>query len=329
MNVGMILGAITLQESVGVDPLGSGVPVFSASRNAFADTTGTPSGHQLGKRKTRKEVKFQNYTFTTPPLLGPSTLQLERTATYQHSGSDGAASPNSTITRGIKETEAIKEDFGRSLAQLKQVHAKLTQENSDHAQRAEALMKKMEELRRGLINIKIEGRISQDKLELSIVSINDLYRQREGLTEKRMSEMTTILAKRIQQVDERLKLMSETMPHRDSDVDKRMVDLMTTVQGFTPGVKAVVATVPSRPSPLPVALNPENASFTSASPPQQPTYKEEVQRQSGTKPDQTKQPKLQPPATYKRIPVKAQVATASHTELQRCEISAPFIRSVC
>ena len=98
---------------------------------------------------------------------------------------------------------------------------------------------------------------------------------------------------------------------------------MTTVQGLTLGVKSVAATVQSRPSPVLVALHPASISFTSASLPQQPTYKEVAQRQSGSKPDQTKQPKLQTPATYKRIPVKAQVATASHTELQGCEISGP------
>ena len=122
-------------------------------------------------------------------------LRLERTGTSHHSGSDGVASTNSTLTGGIKETEATKED----LARLKQVQAKLTQENSDHAQRAKT------------IEIKVEGHVSQDKLESSIASINDVIRQRKGLTEKRMSEMTTMIAQRDRQADERLKLMSKTM----------------------------------------------------------------------------------------------------------------------
>ena len=50
------------------------------------------------------------------------------------------ASPNSTITRGIKETEAIMKEFGHGMGQLKQVQTKLTKENSDHVQRAEVLM---------------------------------------------------------------------------------------------------------------------------------------------------------------------------------------------
>ena len=165
------------------------------------------------------------------------------------------------------------------MAQLKQDQAKLVQENGDHAQRAEVLMKEMDELRRGVIEMKIEGRINQDKIETSMASV-------KGLTEKRISEMTAIIAQRDQQADEQLKLISETMHRRDKDVDKRMVDLMTTVQDLTLRVKALVATVPSRPSPVPVALNAGNVPSTSAFSTQPPTNREVVQRQSGTKPDQ-------------------------------------------
>ena len=221
-NAGMALGKITPQVSLGVDPLGSGVPVFAASRNAVADTASTLSGNQLGKRETAKEVN-QNYTFTTPPLLDLSTFRLECTATPQDSGSGSVASSSSTITRGIKETEAINEDLGRSMAQLKQVQAELSQENSDHAQPAEVLMKETEELRRGVIEMKMEGHINQGKMETSMASV-------KGLTEKLISEMTAIMAQRDHQADERLTLISETMHRRDIDVDKRMVDLMTTVQ---------------------------------------------------------------------------------------------------
>ena len=277
-NAGMALGEITPQVSLGVDPLGFGVPVFAASRNAVADTASTPSGNQLGKRETAKEVN-QNYTFTTPPLLDLSTFRLECTATPQDSGSGSVASSSSTITRGIKETEAINEDLGRSMAQLKQVQAELSQENSDHAQRAEVLMKEVEELRRGVLEMKTEGRINQDKMETTMASV-------KGLTEQRISEMTAIMAQRDQQADERLTLMSETMHRREIDVDKRMVDLMTTVQDLTLGVKAVMATVPSRPSPVPVALNPANVPSTNESSIQQPTNREVVQCQSGTKCDQ-------------------------------------------
>ena len=278
-NAGTAFGEITPQVSLDVDPLGSGVPVFAASRNAVADTASTPPGNQLGKRETIKEVNFQNYTLTTSPLLCPSTFQLGRTAISQYSGSDSIASPSSTITGCIKETEATREDLGRSLAQLKQVQANLVQENGDHAQPAEVLMKEIEELRRGVIEMKMEGHINQGKMETSMASV-------KGLTEKLISEMTAIMAQRDHQADERLTLISETMHRRDIDVDKRMVDLMTTVQDLTLGVKAIMATVPSRPSPVPVALNPANVPSTNESSIQQPTNREVVQRQSRTKPDQ-------------------------------------------
>ena len=103
---------------------------------------------------------------------------------------------------------------------------------------------------------------------------------------KRISEMTTIMAQRDRQADARLKLMSEAMHRRDIDFDKCMVNFITTVQDIPPGVKAVVATVPRRPSPVPVALNAANLLPTSAISTQQPTYREVVHRQSGTKPDQ-------------------------------------------
>ena len=93
-------------------------------------------------QKTRKEMNLRNYTFTTPPLLGPSSLRLERTATSQYFASEGVASRNSTITRGIKETEDIRQDFGWNMAQLEQIQTKLAQENNDHAQRAEASVRK-------------------------------------------------------------------------------------------------------------------------------------------------------------------------------------------
>ena len=162
---------------------------------------------------------------------------------------------------------------------MKQVQAKLVQENGDHAQRAEVLMKKMDELRRGVIEKKMEGRINQDKMETSMASVM-------GLTERRISEMTAIMAQRDQQADERLKFISETVHRsRDKDVDKRIVDLITTVQALNLGVKAVVATVPCRPSPVTVALNAANVPSTSAFSTQPHTNREVVQRQSGTKPD--------------------------------------------
>ena len=313
---GMTLGEITPHLGTSVDSLDSGAPAFGTKGDTLEDTAVVPSGTQLGKRKTRKEVALPNYALTTPPLMNPSTLQLKRTTTSQHSDAGSVASPNSTIARGIKETEAIREDFGRNMEQLKQVQVKLAQENNNHVRQAETLVMEMETLRKEVSEIKMEGRVNQGKIEASMGSIKDL-------TEKRISEMTAIMMQRDHQADERLKYMSEMMHRRDLDVDKRIVDLMTTVQDLTLGVKTVVATVPNRPSPVPVALNSADVPSTSAFHTQHPTYREFAQRQSVTKTDQTKQPKLQPPAMYKKVPVKTQVSTANRTEVQHCDISGP------
>ena len=71
MSVGMTLGSVTPGLSTGADPLGSGVPVFSASNKSFVSTAVTTSGNQLGKRKTRMQVNPKD-TVASPPLLGPA-----------------------------------------------------------------------------------------------------------------------------------------------------------------------------------------------------------------------------------------------------------------
>ena len=151
----------------------------------------------------------------------------------------------------------------------------------------------------------------------SIVSINDLFEQRDGLAERCMLEMAAIKTERVRQADERWKLMSDLMHRRDTDVDKRIVDLMTTVQDLAPGVKSVVtqtAAVPSRPPPVPVAFNSGNVPSASVLPTQQP-YKSQSK--------QTKQPKLQPPAMYKKGPAKSQIPKALQIYLRFCKESGP------
>ena len=297
---------------------GSGVPVFEASKNTLDDTATALREASWGNGKPGKKghPRTMPYAFTTPPILGPSTLRLDRTATSQHSDAGSVASPDSTITRGIKETEAIRIDFGYGMEQLKQVQTKLTQENTDHVQRAEVLMMGMEELRKEVNEIKMEGRANQGKIETTMATVKDL-------TENRISVMTAIMAQREKQADERLKCMSGMMHRRVLDVDKRMVDLMTTVQDLILGVKTLGAGVPSSPSPVAQALGPAKGQSTSAFPTQQSTYREVAQRQLGIKPSHTKQPRIQPPATYKKVPDEIQVSTANHVEMQRCDISDP------
>ena len=72
-------------------------------------------------------------TTSTPPLLGPNTVQFKRSVDSQGFRAVSVTSPDSTITRGIKETEALSEDVGQSLAQLKPMQAKLMQEKDEHA----------------------------------------------------------------------------------------------------------------------------------------------------------------------------------------------------
>ena len=160
MNSGMKWGEATPHSITNTNLLGSGLPVFETSRDILGDTAVVPTDNKLGKRRTRKEVTHQNCAFTTPPLLGPSTLRLECTATPKHSDAGNMASPNSTITRGIKEIEAKRKEFGHGMEQLKQVQTKLTKENSDHFQRAEVLRMEVEELRKEVKEMKMEGRVN-------------------------------------------------------------------------------------------------------------------------------------------------------------------------
>ena len=125
-------------------------------------------------------------------------------------------------------------------------------------------------MRRGLKEIQAEGRRSQERLEASIATINDLIRQRENLSDTRMSEMSALMKERDRQADERLKLMPELMQRRDSDANNRMAELMTTMQDLTLGVRPVVAqtaAAQARPSPIPVAQNSANMPSTSTAPP--------------------------------------------------------------
>ena len=98
--------------------------MFSANRNPFVGTAVTLQGISW-EAEDKKVVNPLKYTFSTPALLSPSTLRLERTITSQYTGSGSFTSPCLTINRRIEETKAINEDFGQTLAQLKQVQAKL------------------------------------------------------------------------------------------------------------------------------------------------------------------------------------------------------------
>ena len=137
--------------------------------------------------------------------------------------------PVSTVTKIGKESQAVKENFRSSLAQLSQVHSRLARENGEHAMRADAIMRDMDEMRKGLLEIQAEGRQYQGRLEASMTSLNNLIKQRENLADTRMAEMSAVLKERDRQADERLKLTTDLLQRRDTDADARMVDLMTTM----------------------------------------------------------------------------------------------------
>ena len=160
----------------------------------------------------------------------------------------------------------------------------LAQENNMHSQRADLIMKEMDEMGKGLVQIKEDGLMSQGILEASMALIKDLIRQREKIADKRMSEMSATMKERDRQADKRLKLMSKLRQRRDSDDKNCMIELMTAMNVLTLGVRAVVAkaaAAPSRPPPMPMAPNLATVPSTSAFPPPQQTTYRKVAKPSG------------------------------------------------
>ena len=120
------------------------------------------------------------------------------------------------------------------------MQSRVERENNEHAMRADAMMRNMDEMRKGLLEIQAEGRQNQGRLEASMASLNDLIKQRENVVDTRMSEMSAVMEERDLHADERLKLMSDMMQRRDADTNTLMVDLITTLHDLTLRVKAIV-----------------------------------------------------------------------------------------
>ena len=78
---------------------------------------------------------------------------------------------------------------------------------------------KMDEMRKGLLEIQADGRQNQGRLDASMASLNDLIKQRENLADTRMAEMSAVMKERDRQADERMKLMSDLMQRRETDAD--------------------------------------------------------------------------------------------------------------
>ena len=172
--------------------------------------------------------------------------------------------------------------------------------------RADVIMRDMDQMKRGLLEIQAEGRQYQGRLEASMASLNDLIKQRENLADTRMAEMSAVMKERDHQADERIKLMSDIMHCRETDANVRMVDLMTTMKDLTLGVRAMVSQAGATQAQAgPIAqttLNLNDVPSTSApSPPTQVTYRKLAQPSA----EQIRPGKLTPPATYKRDTTKA------------------------
>ena len=208
--------------------------------------------------------------------FGPGIAELStHTPSFKISAE---TAPDSTVTKTCKESQAVREDFRSSLAQLSQVHSRLERENGEHAMRVDAILRDMEELRKGLMEIQAEGRQYQGRLEASMTSLNDLIKQRENLADTRMAEMSAVMKERDRQADECLKLMTDFMQRRDTDADDRMVDLMTTMKDLTLGVKAMASQTAAAqakivpPAPVQPYLG-DLPSTSTAPPPTQATYR--------------------------------------------------------
>ena len=106
---------------------------------------------------------------------------------------------------------------------------------------SDVIMRDMDQMRKELMDIQAEGRMSKGRLEASVTSINDLIRQRENLADTRMSEMSVVMREKESPSRRRLKLMSEHMQRRDSDANNCTVEFMTTMQDLTLRERAVVA----------------------------------------------------------------------------------------
>ena len=299
--------------SIHRNPSGSHTLTNSADRNLFLIGYTQQGNKSKGSIKPNENQATQiednplRYVFRTPPSrnLNIYPENIERSSHTTNSRASAETAPDSTITKSQKELQAARQDFQSSLAQLSQVHSRLARENGEHVMRADVIMRDMDEMRKGLLEIQAEGRQNQGRLEASIASLNDLIKQRENLADTRMAEMSVAMKERDRQAGERKKLMSDLMQRSETAADTRMIDLMTTMKYLTLGVRAIAsqtAAVQARAAPVaPMVPHPSDLPSTrGAQLPTQTTYRKVAQPNI----EQVKPLKLIPPATYERDPPK-------------------------
>ena len=303
------------------NPPGSQKMINSVGGNPFRSGYALPEGPTktsngpVENSKTSITENPLRYVFRTPPSVTPKINYANASRTSHTPESQASADTNldSTITKARKEMQTVREDFQSSLAQLAQVQTRLARENSEHEMRADMIMRDMDELRKGLLEMQAEGRQNQGRLEASMTSLNDLIKQRETIADARMAEMSAIMRERDRQADERMKAMTNTMQRRDIDSNVRMADLMMAMQDLTLGVKAIVSQTPAQQAQtaprIPQKYQQTEMPSTSEAP--QPQYRTVAQHTV----EPPRPPKLVPPATYRRDLSKAsKMAKVTHAE---------------
>ena len=300
-------GSQEITNSVGGNPFRSGY--------ALPEAPVKTSNGPVENSKTNITENPLRYVFRTPPSARPKINYANASRTSHTPDSQASVDTNldSTITKAKKEMQTVREDFQSSLAQLAQVQTRLARENNEHEMRADMIMRDMDELRKGLLEMQAEGRQNQGRLEASMASLNDLIKQRETTADARMAEMSAIMRERDRQADERMKAMTNTMQRRDMDSNVRMADLMMAMQDLTLGVKAIVSQTPAQQtqtaSRMPQKY--QQAEMPSTSEVPQPHYRTVAQHTV----EPPRPPKLVPPATYRRDLSKAsKMAKVTHTE---------------
>ena len=63
--------------------------------------------------------------------------------------------------------------------------------------RADVIMRDMDEMRNGFLEIQAEKRQNQGRLEASMASLKNLIKQRENLAYSRIAEMSVVIKKEI------------------------------------------------------------------------------------------------------------------------------------
>ena len=130
-------------------------------------------------------------------------------------------------------------------------------------------------MRKGLVYLRMEGSISQGKLESSIAAIPNLIRNRGTLTDSRMTKMTSPMKEWGRQDHNHMKSVSDLKQRLAAEVKNRMLELMATIQVLTLCEKAAV-TQPvmahNCPPSMPIASIHANVLSTSAFPSQQENF---------------------------------------------------------